>query len=102
LTFATAVVEWTQFLTWPLSAAEDGYIDVMGETVTRPALDALLAGHKVGTWVVLDPSMSRVLGAGRTPATAMRRAQVAPIAKNPAAKRPVMLQVPDPSMICFL
>jgi len=73
----------------------------MPARVTKPALDALLAGHKVGTWVVLDANMSRVIGAGRTPESAMRRAQVAPVAQNPNAKRPVMVQVPDPSMVCF-
>jgi hypothetical protein len=67
----------------------------------RATLGALLAPHKVGTWVVLDPSMSRVLGAGRTPETAMKRAHVAPITRDANAKRPVMLQVPDPSMVCF-
>ena len=76
-------------------------MEVMATPGTRPALDALLAGHKVGTWVVLDANMSRVLGAGRTPESAMKRAGVSPVAKDPTAKRPVMVQVPDPSMVCF-
>jgi hypothetical protein len=67
----------------------------------RARLGALLAPHKVGTWVVLDPSMSRVLGVGRTPESAMKKAHVAPVTRDANTKRPVMLQVPDPSMVCF-
>lgn len=69
---------------------------------TKPKLANLLARQRVGTWVVLDPGMSRILGAGKTPEGAMRRAQVKPSQANrPAGSRPVMLQVPDPSMVCF-
>jgi len=69
---------------------------------TQRTLDALLAGYRVGTWVVLDPGMSKILGSARTPAGAMRNAHIAPTAHgSTAGKRPVMLQVPDLSMACF-
>jgi hypothetical protein len=68
---------------------------------TKP-LDVLLAGQPVGTWVVLDPTMSTILGAARTPAAALRRAKVPRVAPDRSAgKWPVMIQVPDPSMVCF-
>jgi hypothetical protein len=65
-------------------------------------LDVLLAGQPVGTWVVLDPGMSKILGAARTPEAAMRKAHVMPVTSTRAVgERPVMLQVPDPSAVCF-
>lgn len=68
----------------------------------KNTLDVLLAGFPVGTWVVLNPNMSRILGSARTPEGAMRKAHVAPTASGRAmGKRPVMMQVPDPSMACF-
>ena len=88
-------------MTCLLNGAKTSDVYVMPINATKPALEALLARHKVGTWVVLDPSMSKILGAGRTPESAMKQAQVPPVAKNPSAKRPVMFQVPDRSMVCF-
>lgn len=74
----------------------------MGAPVTKPALDALLAGFTVGTWVVLDPGMSRVLSAAATPEEAIEKAHISPSTSDKAVgERPVMLQVPDPSMTCF-
>ena len=68
----------------------------------KNTLDALLAGFPVGTWVVLNPNMSRILGSARTPEGAMRKAHVAPtVSGSTTGKRPVMFQVPDPSMVCF-
>jgi len=70
----------------------------------RRSLDALLAEQPIGTWVVLDSEMTSILGAAPTPEEAMLRANIAlkqgtfdPIVGD----RPVMLQVPDPSTICF-
>lgn len=75
---------------------------VMAATVTKPALEALLAGLTVGTWVVLDPGMSRVLSAATTPEEAIEKANIAPSTSDRAVgERPVMLQVPDPSMAYF-
>jgi len=69
---------------------------------TQRTLDALLAGYAVGTWVVLDPGMSKVLGSAPTPAGAMRKAHIPPDSSGrTVGKRPVMLQVPDLSMSCF-
>jgi hypothetical protein len=68
----------------------------------KPAIEALLAGQPVGAWVVLDPEMSRVLGAGRTIDEALREAKstTIPFALT-TGQPPVMIEVPDPSMNCF-
>ena len=61
-----------------------------------------MAGQPVGTWVVLDPAMSKILGAAKTPEAAMRKANISPAAAGrTGSKRPVMMRVPDPSMACF-
>ena len=68
----------------------------------KPNLSHLLEGRPAGTWVVLNPQMSKVLGAARTPEEAMRKAQVQPVTSTRTpGRRPVVLQVPDPSMVCF-
>jgi hypothetical protein len=69
----------------------------------KPNLASLLAGLPAGAWAVLDPGMSKVLGAARTLEGAIRKAQVKPPTSTRAAGRlPVVVQVPDPSMGCFL
>jgi hypothetical protein len=50
---------------------------------------------------VLNPQMSKVLGAARTPEEAIRKAHVKPAPSPRVGRRPVVLQVPDPSMVCF-
>ena len=66
------------------------------------SLGRLLAGQRPGTWVVLDPSMSTVLSAAATPEEAIEKAHISPPTSDRAVgERPVMLQVPDPSMVCF-
>lgn len=65
----------------------------------KPNLSALLEGRPAGSWVVLNPQMSKVLGAARTPEAAIRKAHVKPVTR--VGRRPVVLQVPDPSMVCF-
>ena len=68
----------------------------------KPNLSALLEGRPAGTWVVLNPQMSKVLGAARTPEAAIRKAHVKPVTSmGMGSRRPVVLQVPDPSMVCF-
>jgi hypothetical protein len=67
----------------------------------KPNLSALLEGRPAGTWVVLNPQMSKVLGAARTPEGAIRKAHVKPATSPRVGRRPVVLQVPDPSMVCF-
>lgn len=62
-------------------------------------LGTILDRHRVGTWLVLNPKMTRVLGSGRTPQAAMRRAglptTLVPASEDPGyGKRPVMMQVP--------
>ena len=65
-------------------------------------LAALLAGQKAGTWVVLTADMSRVLSAASTPEEAIEQAQIQPPTSDRAVgERPVMIQVPDPAMVCF-
>jgi hypothetical protein len=68
-----------------------------------PTLDALLAGQPAGTWVVLDPDLSRILSAAKTAEEAIRlAAQIRPPALGEATgERPVMIQVPDLSAGCF-
>jgi hypothetical protein len=74
----------------------------MDTSETKPALSALLAGQPAGTWVVLDPDMSRILGAALTIEEAISQAHIEPTAFDQAiGERPVMIQVPDPSMVCF-
>jgi hypothetical protein len=74
----------------------------MDTSETKPTLSALLAGQPIGTWVVLDPDMSRVLSAAPTVEEAIRQARIEPTAFDQAmGERPVMIQVPDPSMVCF-
>jgi len=69
---------------------------------TKPNLSALLEGRPVGTWVVLNPQMSKVLGAARTPEEAIRKAHIKSVTSTRTiGRRPVVLQVPDPSMVCF-
>lgn len=75
-----------------------------GKPPERRPLDAILAGQPVGTWVVLDSEMTTILGAASTPQEAMRRgasAQRQETFEPVVEDRPVMLQVPDPSTICF-
>ena len=89
-------------MTCPIDGAIDVHVDVMAIPMTKPALDALLAGLSVGTWVVLDPGMSKVLSAATTPEEAIEKAHIPPPTSDRAVgERPVMLQVPDPSMTCF-
>jgi hypothetical protein len=71
-------------------------------SAVKPKLDALLTGQPVGTWVVLDASMSKILGAAKTPEEAMRKAHIPRgMSGGPGSKRPVMLQIPDPTVACF-
>jgi hypothetical protein len=73
--------------------------------MTTPAkkLDTLLAGLAAGTWVVLDPSMSRILGTARTAEGAMRKAHLPPgTAGRSGSKRPVILQIPERSVAYYL
>ena len=68
----------------------------------KPNLSALLEGRPAGSWVVLNPQMSKVLGAARTPEEAIRKAHVKPVTSTRTVdRRPIVLQVPDPSMVCF-
>jgi len=70
-------------------------------SAAKPNLSALLEGRPAGSWVVLNPQMSRVIGAARTPEEAIRKAHVKPVTSTRLGRRPVVLQVPDPSMVCF-
>jgi len=65
-------------------------------------LAAVLAGQPVGTWVVLDSGMSKVLGAAPTLEKAMEQAAIPPgLTEGPDRNRPVVLQVQDPAVACF-
>jgi hypothetical protein len=68
----------------------------------KPSLSTLLAGQRAGTWVVLDADMSKILSVASTPEEAIERANIEPATSDKAVgERPVMIQVPDPSMVCF-
>jgi len=64
-----------------------------------PSLTSVLAGQPVGTWVILDPGMTTILSTAQTPEEALRKAAIEPDSAN--GKRPVMVQVSDPSLTCF-
>jgi hypothetical protein len=67
-------------------------------------LSKILASQKPGTWIILNPRMTKLLDAGRTPEAAMKRAKISPVMspvmKNErvVGKRPVIMQVMDPSI----
>jgi len=66
----------------------------------KSVLEILLTQHLPGTWVILDPQMSKVLGAAKTLEGAMKKAGVPKVGKA-SQKRPVAMQVQDPSMKFF-
>jgi hypothetical protein len=57
--------------------------------------------EKVGDWVVVDSSMTQVLGVGSTPEEALEKAGVDSLHQQAADSRPLLLQVPDPSLTCL-
>ena len=66
-------------------------------------LAELLKKHRPGTWLVLNPKMTRVLGAGPTLERAAKRAgielKMVPETEDPGyGKRPVLMQVPTPGL----
>ena len=82
-------------------------VNTRGAPKSGAVLSDVLAGQRAGVWVILDPTMSRVMAAADSPEEALRLARVTPqrrVAKRDRLdrrRRPVMLQVPDPSMMCF-
>jgi hypothetical protein len=85
---------------WPQATfAKVQSVDTSDTTVS---LQSLLRGLPVGSWVVLDAGMRTVLGTAHTPEEALRNAHVkTPDFESVVGERPVMLQVPDPSLMCF-
>jgi hypothetical protein len=57
--------------------------------------------EKVGDWIVVDPTMTRVLAADSTPEKALRKAGIDPWGAALDEPRPVIMQVPDPSLTCL-
>jgi hypothetical protein len=57
--------------------------------------------EKVGDWVVVDASMTQVLGVGSTPEQALEKAGVDSLHQQAGDSRPLLLQVPDPSLTCL-
>jgi len=72
------------------------------DTEKNPSLSGLLEGQPVGTWVVLTPDMTAILSTASTPEEALEKAHISSSPDVAVEERPVMIQVPDPSMICFL
>ena len=54
----------------------------------------------VGHWIVVDPSLTRVLAAAKTPEAALHQAGIDPHGKTQDA-RPVLMQVSDPALTCL-
>jgi hypothetical protein len=80
---------------------KDSFLAVM-EKEQKPSLASLLAGQEAGTWVVLTADMSRILSTASTPEEAIEKAHIPPPTSDKAVgERPVMVQVPDPTMACF-
>jgi hypothetical protein len=57
--------------------------------------------EKVGDWVVVDASMTHVLGVGSTPEQALEKAGVDTLHPQASESRPLLLQVSDPSLTCL-
>ena len=68
------------------------------------ALDHVLKGQRVGSWVVLDSTMDKVLAVGDSPLEAVRKAGIKPepVAGKSGGSRPIIVQVPDPSVTTSL
>jgi hypothetical protein len=68
-----------------------------------PTTGSVLAGYRPGTWVVLKPDMTEVIGAGASPDEALRRAGIdpSPTTEDDDEPRPIMLQVLDPLIKCL-
>ncbi|HVV53292.1 MAG TPA: hypothetical protein VHO06_26785 [Polyangia bacterium] len=68
----------------------------------HPALGAVLEGQPAGVWVVLDPDMTRILASANTPEEALRNAHLESTEFDRlVGERPVVLQVPDPQLLCL-
>jgi hypothetical protein len=52
--------------------------------------------ERVGDWVVIDNSMTKVLASDATPEAALRKAHI-----DPKAPRPILMQVMDPALTCL-
>lgn len=65
-----------------------------------PSLSEVLRGQPIGAWVVLSPDMDMILGAAASPEGALQQANVDEESEV-LGNRPVLLQVPDPTLLCF-
>jgi hypothetical protein len=75
-------------------------------TMKKTPLYVLLGRYSPGTWVILDPTMSNVISDGKTLKIAMKKAGIPPtltVSQDKArrGKRPVAMQVIDPTMSFF-
>jgi hypothetical protein len=69
-----------------------------------PSLGDLLSDQTPGTWVVIDPTMTRIICAAASPEEAMERAGIKPEASTDddgTGNHPVMIQVMDPAGLRF-
>lgn len=60
-----------------------------------------LKSQNIGDWVVIDPAMTKVVASAATPEEALRKAGIDPHAESSSEPRPVIMQVPDPSLTCL-
>ena len=72
------------------------------ETIMDSPKNVIICGssERVGDWVILDSSMTRVLGAAPTPEEALLKAGI-DNGSHSDDNRPVMMQVPDHSLTCL-
>lgn len=56
--------------------------------------------ERVGDWVVIDPTMTRVLASDATPEEAMHKAGIDPHGHSDGP-RPIVMQVMDPALTCL-
>jgi hypothetical protein len=76
-------------------------ISVGGKPMEPRKMVVILGGKEmVGDWIVVDPEITRVLASASTPEEALRKAAVN-LHEEEEAKRPIVMQVPDPSLVCL-
>ncbi len=66
-----------------------------------PSLGSILRDQPVGRWVVIDADLTCILGAADTPEEALRLAGIASSSDDISeddGERPVLMQVPDPTL----
>lgn len=72
----------------------------MEETTTK-TVNMFGREERVGDWVVIDPSLTKILAEDATPEAALKKAGIDLGKAERDGARPVLMQVPDPSLTCL-